>query len=66
MKFCSVRKFYSFILLATLTALLSMTAACGSGGSVDTSYENNPPAYSWWNGYYSSESSLIQPETLAA
>lgn len=66
MKFCSVRKFYSFILLATLTALLSLTAACGSGGSVDTSPESNPPVYSWWEGYYSSESSLIQPDTLAA
>ncbi|QAR34416.1 hypothetical protein EP073_13710 [Geovibrio thiophilus] len=66
MKFCSLRKFYSFILLATIAALMSMVAACGSGGSVDTSYESNPPAYSWWEGYYSNESSLVQPETVAA
>lgn len=66
MKFCSVRKFYSFILLATLTALLSMTAACGSGGSVDTSVEANPPVYSWWKGYSTNESGLVDAETLAS
>ncbi len=66
MKFCSVRKFYSFIQLATLTALLSITAACGSGGSVDTSYESNPPVYSWWDGYYTNESGLVDNATLAA
>jgi len=66
MKFCSVRKFYSFILLATLTALLSLTAACGSGGSVDTSFEANPPAYSWWEGYNTNEQGLVDAAVVAA
>ena len=46
----SLRKVYSFILLAAMVALMSAVVACGGGGSVDESPEKNQ-LYSWWDGY---------------
>lgn len=64
MKLCSLRKFYSFILLISLAALLSLLAACGGGGSVDDSVEANPPLYTWWDGYDQKADTLISPAEL--